>query len=302
VKLHVCRVPGGNFGDDLNDILWPALFPDILDTGNPATIFGIGSILGGDHDPDAPKIVLGSGLGYKKSKPLDASWDIRWVRGRLSTQALGISADFALGDSALLWPELARAGAAGDRVGLIPHHASWESFDWETIAGQAGLLAINPKDSPDGVRRQLLRCQSVLTESLHGAIFADCLRIPWQAMALSYRFNRFKWKDWLSITGLGFAHASAPFPLVDEVKRMAGLKNRLASALRRDDDVRLNSLRPGHPARASECAAVVDFLGRTAGSDNHRCLSNAEALDRIRDRMHAACRRFALDYGLRCTL
>lgn len=302
MKLRVCRVPGGNFGDDLNDLLWPELFPDMLESDNPSLVFGIGSILGGEQDAHVPKIVMGSGLGYRKSKPLDSGWDIRWVRGLLSAQALGIGADFALGDSALLWSKLKPDAASGTRIGLIPHHASWESFDWKSIAEQAGLLAINPKDSPDSVRRQLLDCQSVMTESLHGAIFADCLRIPWQAIALSYRFNRFKWKDWLSITGLEFAHASVPFPLVDELKRLSGLKNRLAKALRADDDTRLNSLRPGHRARAQECAAVVDYLGGLAGTDALLRLSGADRLSSIQARMADAGRRFARDYGLRCTL
>lgn len=302
MKLQVCRVPGGNFGDDLNDILWPALFPDILEPENPEHVFGIGSILGGDFTSSPQKIVLGSGLGYKEIRPLDSSWDVRWVRGRLSARALSLGEDFALGDSALLWQDLAPSNGNEGRIGLIPHHASWESFDWESIAGQAGLLAINPKGSPDEVRRQLLRCRSVLTESLHGAIFADCLRIPWQAVALSYRFNRFKWKDWLSITGLEFAHASAPFPLVAELKRRTVLKNRFAKALCPDGDTRLNSLRPVHTARDPEYAAVVDFLARTAASDRFLRLSKAEVLASIQDRLQAACRRFAQDYGLRCTL
>lgn len=302
MKLNVCRVPGGNFGDDLNDILWPTLFPDILNKVDHARVFGIGSILGGNHGLDSPKIVLGSGLGYKKSSPLDASWDIRWVRGKISAQTLGINEDFALGDGALLWSELRRTEMLDTQVGFIPHHASWESFDWDTIAREAGLMAINPKNSPNEVRRQLLRCRSVLAESLHGAIFADCLRIPWQAVALSYRFNRFKWKDWLSVTDIKFRYTTMPFPLVCEVRRSTGLKGRITKMLRPDDDARLNSLRPFHSAKASECNAVIDCLGHTAKSEDNLCLTNSQSLALLQDRMQTACRRFAKDYGLSCTL
>lgn len=302
MKLHVCRVPGGNFGDDLNDTLWPGLFPDLLDSDNPSIVYGIGSILGGENTSTAANIVLGSGLGYKKAKPLGSEWDIRWVRGRLSAHALGISETLALGDSALLWPKLKPTGLSGTEIGLIPHHATWESFDWKTIAGQAGLLAINPKDSPETVQTQIGQCRSVITESLHGAIFADGLRVPWQAVALSYRFNRFKWKDWLSITGVEFTHTAAPFALTDAIRPVRGLKNRFAKALRPDDDMRLNSLRPLHPARMPECASVIDYLGEIARTDAHLRLSKPDVLASIQARMADAGRRFALDYGLRCTL
>lgn len=302
MKLQVCRVPGGNFGDDLNDILWPALFPDILDAGGPAQVFGIGSILGGEHEPSVPKVVLGSGLGYQKCRPLDASWDVRWVRGALSARALGLGADLAMGDAALLWPALAAPSPTGDAIGLIPHHASWESFDWQAIAAQAGLLAINPKHDPDSVRRQLGRCRSVLAESLHGAIFADCLRIPWQSVALSYRFNRFKWKDWISLAGGAFQHASVPFPLSHGSGRLRRLKHGFARRLIRDNDGRLNSLRPAHASLPAESAAVVDFLGQLAHSGRDLRLTDPEMLARQRERMAEAGRRFARKYGLRCTL
>ena len=295
-------MPGGNFGDDLNDILWPALFPDILDTAGVVRVFGIGSILGGESEASVPKVVLGSGLGYQKSRPLDASWDVRWVRGRLSARALGLSEELALGDGAVLWPALAATPPAGEVVGLIPHHASWESFDWQTIAGQAGLLAINPKDDPDSVRRQIGRCRSVLAESLHGAIFADCLRIPWQAVALSYRFNRFKWKDWMSLTGDVFRYVAMPFPLSNGSGRLRRLKHGFARRLIRDNDLRLNSLRPAHASLPAECAAVVDFLGQLAHSGQGQYLSNPESLASQRERMAEAGRRFARKYGLRCTL
>ncbi len=302
MKLNVCRVPGGNFGDDLNDILWPELFPDILESDNPSVLYGIGSILGGDVPADDPKIILGSGLGYKKSKPLGPDWDIRWVRGKLTAKALGIGEDFALGDSALLWSKLHQPHSTGTKIGFMPHHATWESYDWNRVADQAGLFAINPKASPETILHQMLECRSILTESLHGAIFADCLRIPWQSLALSYRFNRFKWQDWLSISGLEFTYSAAPYPLADNIRLSKGMKNRIVKFLLRDNDVRLNSLRPPHTARLGECAAVIDFLGQLTLTDGLLNLSKTQTLDSIRNSMADAARRFAHDYGLRCTL
>jgi succinoglycan biosynthesis protein ExoV len=302
LKLHVCRVPGGNFGDDLNDILWPELFPDILESDNPSIVYGIGSILGGDVPADTPKVILGSGLGYRKSKPLGPDWTIRWVRGKLTAKALEIDESFALGDSALLWSKLYQQHSTGAKIGFMPHHATWESYDWSRIADQAGLFAINPKASPETILQQMIGCRSVITESLHGAIFADCLRIPWQSLALSYRFNRFKWRDWLSISGLEFSYSAAPYPLTEKIRPSNGLKNRIVKVLASDNDLRLNSLRPTHTARTAECDAVIDFLGQLTLTDGLLNLSKSQTLDSIRNRMAEAARRFAQDYGLRCTL
>ncbi len=302
MKLHVCRVPGGNFGDDLNDLLWPDLFPDILESENPSIIYGIGSILGGDVPVDTPKVILGSGLGYRKSKPLGPDWNIRWVRGKLTAKALKIDESFALGDSALLWSKLYQHHSTGTKIGFMPHHATWESFDWNRIADQAGLFAINPKASPETIVQQLLECRTLITESLHGAIFADCLRIPWQSLALSYRYNRFKWQDWLSISGLEFGYSAAPYPLTEKIHSSTGLKNRFIKVLLPDNDIRLNSLRPSHNARIEECDAVIDFLGQLTRTDSFLKISNTQALDSIRNRITEAARRFAQDYGLRCTL
>ena len=132
MKLHYRAIPGGNFGDDLNLLVWPEIFPDLNEHHPAATLYGIGTILGGEHDPRALKVVLGSGLGYRSTPKLDGTWDIRWVRGPYSAQLLGLSPDKALGDGALLWSGLATPGnrTADDVVGLIPHHATWESFDW----------------------------------------------------------------------------------------------------------------------------------------------------------------------------
>ena len=59
------------------------LFPDLEQHHPGATLYGIGTILGGEHDASALKVVLGSGLGYRSTPKLDDTWDIRWVRGPL---------------------------------------------------------------------------------------------------------------------------------------------------------------------------------------------------------------------------
>jgi succinoglycan biosynthesis protein ExoV len=66
-------------------------------------------------------------------------------------------------------------------------------------------------------------CGRVLCESLHGAIVADALRIPWAALrCLNQRLEGdthfFKWKDWCGSLGLEF-HALELPPLWDRDDR-----------------------------------------------------------------------------------
>jgi hypothetical protein len=46
MKLHYCKTPSGNFGDDLNTWLWPTLLGEnFFDTNEDALFLGVGTIL-----------------------------------------------------------------------------------------------------------------------------------------------------------------------------------------------------------------------------------------------------------------
>ena len=46
MKLHYCRTPSGNFGDDLNTWLWPTLLGEtFFDTNEDSLFLGVGTIL-----------------------------------------------------------------------------------------------------------------------------------------------------------------------------------------------------------------------------------------------------------------
>ncbi len=247
-------------------------------------------------------MVLGSGLGYRKPQALDQNWDIRWLRGKLSAKALGIDPKYALGDGALLWPELQTTGTRGKAIGFIPHHATWESYDWQSIADQAGLLAINPKQQPKYVADQIRQCRRIICESLHGAIFADCLQVPWHAVVLAYRFNNFKWKDWLSITDLPFAPSLSPFALSHRISSLKMLKNRIAKTLIPDNDTRYNSLRIVRTTTKADQRAVVAFLNDLSAHEHLFACSTMDSLENMRIQMRIACKNFAREYELTCTI
>ena len=52
----------------------------------------------------------------------------------------------------------------------------------------------------------------VLTESLHGAIFADTMGIPWTPFVTSRNVSALKWVDWTLSVGLDFAPVPLPPP------------------------------------------------------------------------------------------
>src|SRR5580658_6455499 len=111
MRLYVWRGAIRNFGDELNELLWPHLLPGLVELNpvdrtqvedNGADLFlGIGSVLDARHPADRRKIVAGAGFGgYETPASLDGSWDIYWVRGPRTARQFGLPAAFGLGDPA----------------------------------------------------------------------------------------------------------------------------------------------------------------------------------------------------------
>jgi succinoglycan biosynthesis protein ExoV len=187
-----------NFGDELNTVLWPRLLPDFFDD-NPAIRFlGVGSVLDQRHGPESLKLVAGSGYGgYEPKARLDESWIIHWVRGPRTAATLGLPANLALGDPAILLPPaLELAAAGGPEIGFMPHFESAARGAWQLAADQAGVRLIDPRDPPLDILAAIGRCKLLLSEALHGVIVADALRVPWVAIRPRVRVHRAKWGDW----------------------------------------------------------------------------------------------------------
>ena len=73
-----------NFGDHLNEWLWPRLIPELLAREDDVRLIGIGSLLKADVQRIAGrKVVFGSGSGCGPPPPADAMADWRFcaVRG-----------------------------------------------------------------------------------------------------------------------------------------------------------------------------------------------------------------------------
>jgi len=211
--------PKGNFGDDLNGWLWPQIFGE--ESLNKEDAFlGIGSILFNNHKiitdlGDRKKIVFGTGIRpvYEAFK-YDKTWDIRFLRGPLSSYSFNNKYDYITDAAyALRFIENFDSLKGMEKkyeVSIMPYFRSIKYFDWQSICDKLGYHYISPL-SENGVEftlKEIASSKCLITEAMHGAILADVLRVPWNRYVLTTPItegpmvSEFKWMDWLYSIGL----------------------------------------------------------------------------------------------------
>ena len=209
--------PIGNFGDDLNKVVWKSVFSESAMSASDVVLAGIGSILDeGIFSKVAIEgkqgFVLGTGAGLGPlPKNLD-KWEILSVRGPLTAQLLS-RPELAVTDGAILLaavPDLVRQQPRRDAVLFIPHFETVEHCDWAAISAEAGLEFVDPQWPVGRVLDAYSRAKLVLAEAMHGVIVADTLRIPWIPLLISPKASIFKWKDWTNSMELPLNFASVP--------------------------------------------------------------------------------------------
>ncbi len=200
MKLMFYRGDRPNFGDELNTYVWPVLLgDDYFDDDEREMFIGIGSIIGNYYPDGAKKWVMGSGYGgyTPLPEPRDGNWHFHFVRGPLTAQLLGIPAEAAITDAAVLIRAIPTPAAAeAARVSFIPHFQSLERGHWPTVCALAGVQLIDPTDPVETVLAQIRGSSLVITEAMHGAIVADALRVPWIPVVPMAKSHHFKWLDW----------------------------------------------------------------------------------------------------------
>jgi Polysaccharide pyruvyl transferase len=229
MKVFFHKVEGGNVGDDLNADLWQRLVPELDELATADWLIGIGTIL--DHRINklpGCKVVMGSGLRPNSSGRMHGDIRIAAVRGLLSAERLGLDRSAAGCDPgfliAQLWPG---SNEQRESIGLVPHVYSEQWSEISQAGADAGLDVISPKLPIDQFLQRLRRCKRVYCESMHAAIFADALRIPWARVRLTSHYfegdgvAEFKWQDAFSIVGA----SSAPLNRLSLLrpKRAAGV-------------------------------------------------------------------------------
>lgn len=197
MKMYYYSGPRPNFGDMLNQWLWPRLLPGFFDGDESALFLGIGSILY-DHLPRTSwKVVFGAGYGYTPVPRIDDRWAFYFVRGPLTARTLGLDPSLAVGDAAILVRSCVTGTAPKvHRASFMPHWESAMDGDWAAVSARAGFHYIDPCGDVERVIADILGSEVVVTEAMHGAIVADALRVPWVPVRPVQASNRGKWLDW----------------------------------------------------------------------------------------------------------
>jgi succinoglycan biosynthesis protein ExoV len=251
MKVIYYQSPSGNFGDDLNAVLWKEVLSPACFEADDAVLLGIGSIFRDDflsrEVTDRKRVfVLGSGAG---TGPLpqrwpNADWSILAVRGPLTASLIGMP-DAAVTDGAALLattPALQPKARMQSEIAFMPHYNSVLYSRWPQICQQLGLTYIDAHWPVATTIERIGRARLVITEAMHGAIVADTLRVPWVPVLCSPSILPFKWVDWTASVGLDFRPLTLPASSAWEalknfkIRKIDGA-NGIASLSGRDQDI-----------------------------------------------------------------
>lgn len=264
--MHIVyyRDPVGNFGDDLNELIWPRLIPEMDRAPDDVVLVGIGSLLDADRFRDVETagkrvFVLGSGAAYGRLPDGYEGWTYLAVRGPLTGKLIG-RPETAVTDSAALLatlPDLVPRSARRDAILFMPHHRTLVNSNWRKAAERAGLEFVDPQWRPERILEAYGRARLVVTEAMHGAIVADTLRIPWIPVIISPEVSVFKWRDWLGTLELPYR----PVTLPPTARLEAYRYDRITRLTKAEGQVASGSIN----SDSDDEALIADFRKRYAG-------------------------------------
>lgn len=131
------------------------------------------------------------------------------LRGQKTQERLsrltGVKYDVPLADAGLL-ADLFAQPQIGKKyeIGLIPHMSQLEDPAIKRLMAMDGVHLIDIRRTAKEVINDIAQCESVLSSSLHGLIFADSLHIPSMHILGSKALygGNFKFEDYYSCFGL----------------------------------------------------------------------------------------------------
>lgn len=156
---------------------------------------------------DARSIVCGAGLISAESKMSVAPAAINCVRGPLTEASLekqGMRTTGVFGDPGILAAELfPMRGSPDTPIGIVPHYVD-ASAPWLRSCRDRGVLVIDTLAPLEQYFAGLQRCETILTSSLHGLIFAHSFGKPalWIEMSDRVIGRGFKFHDYYASIGV----------------------------------------------------------------------------------------------------
>jgi succinoglycan biosynthesis protein ExoV len=270
MKMYYFKGSPPNFGDELNQWLWPRLLPGFFDKQEDRIFLGIGSILFDFHSSASRKIVFGAGYaGYTSPPRIDESWDIYFVRGPITARTIGVDEALGVGDAAILLRSCIDVRPPKRfKASFMPH---WESIcngEWAAVCADAGLHFINPCAPVETVLDEILASEVVVTEAMHGAIVADALRVPWVPARPIQAQHRHKWFDWAGALQLKLQPlALSPSNGLEAAMSLLGGTRKSAERLRRRGQILKSVAAPYfHESAAASLRCLAD-AGPSLSSD-----------------------------------
>lgn len=217
-----------NFGDELNPYIFHHIFKNCFEKTafESKYFYGIGSIIDQRICENNENIIFGTGIRDITLKYNTTTWDIRFVRGPITANALNLPPDKVVADAAyclLTTPELLPPKKPLFKYSIMPHYRQMDKLNWRLISILTGVKVIDPRKELKVVLREVASTQKLISVAMHGAIVADIYRIPWHRLKMEAVgsedpfISDLKWLDFLSALGLEKQHT--------RIKTYSGTRN-----------------------------------------------------------------------------
>lgn len=165
-----------------------------------------GSILGKSN---AYSNILGAGFISKDQANMPIQYNkVIGVRGNLTAESLrfndrDLSISFK-GDPGLLVKEIINPRDSNyetsHKIGVIPHFIDYDLVN-KIISDDPRFIVIDITKNYKAVCNEILKCDVVLSSSLHGLIFSDAMNVPnsWVRFSNNIIGGTFKFRDYYSV-------------------------------------------------------------------------------------------------------
>ena len=187
-----------NFGDILTPYIldYAGVKYEMVSKPEQGNAMCIGSIV---HKATDGMVVLGSGVMHSKHK-LNPKADYRFVRGPLTRHRVlecGGTCPTVYGDPALLLPLFCDESKKEYDVGIVPHYVDYNEIKEKYPKHKVINLS---NENPLEVAREITKCRSIISTSLHGIIAAHAYGIPasWLLYSNKLKGNNIKFKDYFA--------------------------------------------------------------------------------------------------------
>lgn len=199
IKAYWLRMPKpGNLGDMLTPWIIQQLGHNPVYYTEAGKLLCIGSIIGKAREGDK---VWGAGIMSRMSN-INVKAKYYAVRGKYSRDRIiemGGQCPEVYGDPALLLPRFYNPEVRKlHKLGFIPHYVDYE----HSLKNSYKINILNRK--PLSVVDEILKCEKIVSSSLHGIIIAQAYGIPakWVRLSDSLCGDDIKFEDYASSVGI----------------------------------------------------------------------------------------------------